>query len=375
MTMKHRREVLGTVLAAIVLHQTVLAQALDALPATYAGGKTCVDCHQAETERWQGSDHDRAMTEATEATVLGDFRDVAFTAQGVTSRFYRQEGAFMVRTDGPDGQLHDYPIRYTFGWWPLQQYLIEFPGGRLQNLGIAWDSRAAKDGGQRWYHLMELGVPLLADPILAVRSEAAHTLAPLAAYPLPDETKRRLDAALSEYRETQLANAERPESHLNIGLIELAGNHVPAAEQAYRTALRLDPRFAPAYVNLADLHRSLGRDADGEAVLRDGLAAVPDDASLHHALGLLRIRQQEMTKAVDSLTRAAQLAQDNARYAYVQALAVKSTGDLDQSIAILKSALQGHPHDRDILVALVTINQERGNQEEALDFARRLKQD
>jgi len=51
----------------------------------------------------------------------------------------------MVRTDGPDGKLHDYEIKYTFGVVPLQQYLIEFPDGRLQALGIAWDSRPAEE--------------------------------------------------------------------------------------------------------------------------------------------------------------------------------------------------------------------------------------
>ena len=54
---------------------------------------------------------------------------------------------------GPDGALHDYEIAYTFGVYPLQQYLIAFPGGRYQALGIAWDSRPKDQGGQRWFHL------------------------------------------------------------------------------------------------------------------------------------------------------------------------------------------------------------------------------
>ena len=59
----------------------------------------------------------------------------------------------MVRTDGPDGKLADFEIKYTFGVSPLQQYLIEFPGGRYQTLGIAWDARPKGEGGQRWFHL------------------------------------------------------------------------------------------------------------------------------------------------------------------------------------------------------------------------------
>ncbi len=708
--------------------------------ASYAGSQSCVDCHPAESERWRDSYHDRAMTEATDATVLGDFGNVEFTAQSVTSRFFRQDGQYMVRTDGSDGQLHDYPIRYTFGWWPLQQYLIEFPGGRLQSLGIAWDSRTKEAGGQRWYHLypneridhtnrlhwtgrdqnwnyqcaechstnlkkgydlatdtyhttwseidvacegchgpasrhveqarsaktgetpiwdagkglvvdladhdggvwthddktglpqrsiprtqtiqievcarchsrrgqlselyqhgqplgnthrlalldvdlyhpdgqikgevfeygsfiqsrmyaqgvtctdchdahslklkapgnlvcaqchqserydtethhhhqpgstgascvschmpqqlymvidkradhslriprpdltlkigspnacnachidqttewaaettrqwygeatskrphygealqagrtgepdagqrlvalaaddlqptiarataldllrdfpdpanlltvqrllkdpnalvrasavhylevtnpdmlLKLGFPLLDDPILAVRTEAVRTLAPLATLTLPDAEKKHLEVGLSEYQATQLVNGERPESHLNLGLIEAAIGDPQSAERDYRTALRLDPRFGPAYVNLADLDRSLGRDAEGEVVLREGLNAAPDDASLYHALGLLQIRKKDLSAAINSLARAAQLAPENARYSYIYALAVQRTGDLPQALAILRTALERHPTNRDILAALAFLNQERGDQDAA----------
>ena len=58
-----------------------------------------------------------------------------------------------MRTDGPDGKLQDYEIAYTFGVYPLQQYLTAFPGGRYQVLPFAWDSRPAAGGGQRWFHL------------------------------------------------------------------------------------------------------------------------------------------------------------------------------------------------------------------------------
>ncbi|MEJ2523792.1 MAG: tetratricopeptide repeat protein, partial [Gammaproteobacteria bacterium] len=54
---------------------------------------------------------------------------------------------------GPDGKLADYRIKYTFGVSPLQQYLVEFPDGRLQALPIAWDTRPVEQGGQRWFHL------------------------------------------------------------------------------------------------------------------------------------------------------------------------------------------------------------------------------
>lgn len=121
--------------------------------ATYIGYQACVECHTRQVEAWTGSHHALAMQKADEGTVLGDFRNPRFTYNGVTSTFFKRDGTFFVRTDGPDGKLREYQIEYTFGVYPLQQYLIRFPGGRWQALGVSWDSRARAQGGQRWFHL------------------------------------------------------------------------------------------------------------------------------------------------------------------------------------------------------------------------------
>jgi tetratricopeptide (TPR) repeat protein len=93
------------------------------------------------------------MQVADDSAVLGDFDGASYTHFGVTSRFFRRDGSFYVRTDGPDGRLADYQIQYTFGADPLQQYLVEFPDGRAQVLGLCWDARPAAEGGQRWFHI------------------------------------------------------------------------------------------------------------------------------------------------------------------------------------------------------------------------------
>jgi len=122
-------------------------------PATYVGSVACRDCHADEYQRWQLSQHAVAMQVADERTVLGDFSGVKFSNRGVTSEFFRRDGKFVVRTDGPDGRLADFEVRRTFGVYPLQQYLIELAGGRVQALSIAWDARPKDQGGQRWFHL------------------------------------------------------------------------------------------------------------------------------------------------------------------------------------------------------------------------------
>ncbi len=119
----------------------------------YVGSQKCASCHAQEHKAWQNSHHDLAMQPATEETVAGDFNNTTFNYFGTVSEFFKKDDQFFVRTDGPDGKLTEYPIAYTFGVDPLQQYLIKFPKGRYQVLSIAWDTRSKQQGGQRWFHL------------------------------------------------------------------------------------------------------------------------------------------------------------------------------------------------------------------------------
>ncbi len=116
-------------------------------PDAFVGSSTCQSCHAKEFKDWQKSDHFRAMEGPNDSTVLGDFNNASFTADGVTNRFYKKDGKFIINTQGEDGKNHDYEVVYTFGFYPLQQYLIAFPGGRLQSTRASWDSRS-----QKWFH-------------------------------------------------------------------------------------------------------------------------------------------------------------------------------------------------------------------------------
>ena len=669
----------------------------------FVGRASCRECHTDQVEAFTGSHHDLAMQPASEATVLGDFDGAEYTRDGVTSTFFRRGESFVVRTDGPDGTLRDFDVAYTFGVEPLQQYLVELPGGRLQALGLCWDARTEEEGGQRWFflypdervpagdelhwtglaqnwnhqcadchstnlrknydlptatfettwseidvsceachgpasrhvelaragslengsgfvvelagsdhrwvmnadtgiaervppltssaeiescapchsrrsrlhdgftygaplldghrlalleeglyfadgqileevyvhgsflqskmhaagvtcsdchdphstsvpttdnalcakcHLPErfdspshhfhpsgsegarcvschmpsrtymvvddrrdhgfrpprpdltrrLGVPnacngchadrsaewaearceewygkaephwaealhagrtgepgaaerlrdvaanpdlpaivratavaalgrrldwvdhstlrsaladpdplvrragtealeildprtrlplarpLLEDPVLAVRTEAARVLA-------GSERTPALVAALEEYRSTQLANADRPESHLNLGNLERSLGNAEAARSAYETATSLDATFVPAIVNLADLLRAEGRDAEGEEILWAARETLPPSGDLDHALALTLIRAGRVEDALPLLSRASELRPDDARYAYVQVVALHDSGRREEALRALRSALERHRWD------------------------------
>jgi len=119
-----------------------------AAAAAYVGTERCAGCHAAETAAWRPSNHARAMQLATESTVLGDFNGATLEHRGKTWRFSRRADRFVVSAEGPDGEMHDYEVAYTFGVAPLQQYLVPFPGGRLQALSAGWDVQK-----KRWFHV------------------------------------------------------------------------------------------------------------------------------------------------------------------------------------------------------------------------------
>jgi len=717
--------------------------------ATYVGARACAGCHAQEHAAWANSDHARAMQVASETTVLGDFADRRFAYGAITSTFFRREGRYMVRTGGPDGKLADFEIKYTFGVRPLQQYLIELPGGRLQALSIAWDARPREAGGQRWFHLypnekidfrdelhwtrrqqnwnymcadchstnvrknydstagryattwseisvaceachgpgsrhvawagatrpgqkydakeskgltvllrerrgvqwaidpgssnakrsaprttalelgvcaqcharrsqissdyaaglpflehylpalltpplywsdgqqrdevyswgsflesrmhaagvtcsdchephgqklrapgnqvcaqchapakydvathhfhraggrgaecagchmpatrymlvdprhdhslrvprpdqsLALGVPnactrchadrkpewaaakmqtwyghdaagyqrfaeafhaaeagagaaarqlaaisrdplqpaivrasalaqfprelarspagvdavkqalgdpdslvrraavtaleslppeqrsalaaaLLSDPARLVRIEAARVLAVVRPETLDQAARAAYERAAAEFVAVQRTNDDRPESRTNLGTYFATRGRVTAAETEFRAALELDPTFVPAYVNLADLYRAEQREPDVRRVLAEGLTAVPDDASLHYALGLALVRAQRTAEGFTHIERAAARAPDNMRFVYTYAVSLHSAGKAREAIAVLEKALRRRPNDRDLLIALATFNRDQGALEPALRYAERM---
>jgi len=714
--------------------------------AGYVGAKQCASCHEEQFTSWQGSHHDLAMQHADEKTVLGDFNNTSFDYYGTVSNFYKKGKQFFVKTDGPDGKLTEYPIAYTFGVQPLQQYLVEFPGGRYQALNVVWDTRSKQEGGQRWFHLypdehikhddelhwtginqnwnymcadchstnlqknynhaekqykttwseidvgceachgpaskhvtwadkkstnqiskdiknkglsvafnerkniswvidaatgnakrkpakksnteiqtcaqcharrttiksgarpehalldnfqlslltdplyhadgqingevyvygsfiqskmyhagvtcsdchephstklraegnalcsqchladkydskehhlhktdtegsqcvnchmpsknfmvidgrrdhsfriprpdlsVKLGVPnactqchqdksanwlatkleekngkplkkhfgeaifagrhglpgaelLLSQVILndaepAIARATAVTLLPpylsqqsapvlqmaandeqpllgfgLAnalesiaeqrrlpfAYPLlydeskstrmlagrsllglslqklPEEGSAKFNAAIQEYKDAQMFNADRPESLVNMASFYSQQNKPEQAERFYNLAISIAPYYTPAYVNLANHYRNSGNDVDGEEVLQDGLLHVRDKVAINHALGLLKVRQKVLDKAVEYLRLAAEAPTATDRYVYIYAIALNSTGKVEQALEVLKKAQPLYPTNTDILNALISINHEQGNKDQAQDYEKLLQ--
>lgn len=127
--------------------QDANADELTVEKSSYVGDLACRSCHAEEFNDWKGSHHFHAMEKPDSNSVRGNFNDQLFSADGVSYRFFQTGNKYQVTITEREKTTTTYSIAYTFGWEPLQQYLIAMPGGRLQTLRASWDTEQ-----KIWFH-------------------------------------------------------------------------------------------------------------------------------------------------------------------------------------------------------------------------------
>ena len=210
--------------------------------------------------------------------------------------------------------------------------------------------------------------PLLADPVRAVRLEAARALAEAWAgdpAPTPGDP---LASAAAEYLDAQAAVADMAPARLGLGAVRERQGARDRAEAEYRAALALDPRFTPARFNLANLLNAQGRNPEAETVLRRGIDYDPAEPELHYSLGLLLAEEDRLDEAVESLARAA-VPTARARVHYNYGLALQQAGRLEEADAALRAARGRDDRDPDVVLALARLLMDQQRWSEAEEFA------
>jgi len=211
--------------------------------------------------------------------------------------------------------------------------------------------------------------PLLEDDHRAVRIAAAEAISDLPPTLGRPADRSRLARVLREYRDAQMANADRPEAQVNLGVMATRVGDLDSARAAYERALSLAAYFVPAIVNLADLERALGRDAEAVVRLREALALVPEDAMVRHALGLALYRAGEMDEALANLESAAVAAPEDERLVLAWALALDAVDRRVEAIAILSDRVEGRIAGAELFYALATLERDAGHLDRAREVA------
>jgi Flp pilus assembly protein TadD len=215
-------------------------------------------------------------------------------------------------------------------------------------------------------------VRMLDDPVRGVRISAARALAGPAERELAANERSRFETVLGELTASYVYNADRPEGRFGLGNLYASRGDSGGAIAEYKRAIEIDPTFLAAYANLADVYRARGADGDAEAVLRQGIARNGHAAPLQFALGLTFVRQKRTAESLKALREASRLAPDDARFAYVYAVALNDAKRNSEALKVLADARKHHPYDRDVLTGLAYFTAQAGDRKQALGYAKTL---
>jgi predicted CXXCH cytochrome family protein len=167
--------------------------------------------------------------------------------------------------------------------------------------------RAAATGAVRQIGVQDriaLLMPLLADPSRSVRQRAAVEIAGAGVAMLPAADDANYRKGLQDFMDARMANADTPESQVAIGGLALSRRQWDMAQQAFTTAVEMDPQMTSAWLVLAQLAEARGNVKGAEDALASGFAAAPRNVDIMLARGDMAARQQKFDDALGWYRRA-----------------------------------------------------------------------
>ena len=195
-------------------------------------------------------------------------------------------------------------------------------------------------------------LPVLNDPVRAVRFEAAVRLSIVPREQLPKTKWKALDEALLEYKHAMQYSGDFAASRHNLGNYYQNNGMADSAVVNYLAALRIDDHFYPAKVNLSMVYNSLGKNDKAEILLRDVVKNHPEVTDASYSLGLLLAEMQKYDESVIYLEEAAGKIPDRPRIFYNLGLIYQFLGEQNKAQKNLMRCLELEPRNFDFLFAM-----------------------
>jgi tetratricopeptide (TPR) repeat protein len=216
-------------------------------------------------------------------------------------------------------------------------------------------------------------LPLLNDPVRAVRFEAAVRLSIVPHEQLPKTKWKALDEALLEYKHAMQYSGDFAASRHNLGNYYQSAGAADSAILNYLAALRIDDQFYPAKVNLSMVYNSQGQNEKAEILLKDVLKNHPEVQDASYSLGLLLAEMQKYDEAVIYLEDAAMKNPDRPRIFYNLGLIHQYLGNDKKAEVNLEKCLALEADQFDFLLAMADHYIKTGNYASALPLAEKMK--
>ncbi|MDJ0653059.1 MAG: HEAT repeat domain-containing protein [Xanthomonadales bacterium] len=215
-------------------------------------------------------------------------------------------------------------------------------------------------------------LPLLNDPVRAIRQEAVSLLAETDGQ-LGPQDQAAFDRAAAEYVAAQRFALDRDSGYLNLAGFRAARGDQDSARRTFRSGLERFPGSVPLLINWGDFQRAAGDNVGSLQTLLRARALAPESVAVREAVALAHVRLQDYPAAISELQDATRRVGD-ARLWYLLALALERVEQRVEAVAALEQALGQRPDDLDGLVLMVALLRDMGQRDRALGFAQRLQQ-
>ena len=222
--------------------------------------------------------------------------------------------------------------------------------------------------------LKKLLLPLLRDPLKAIRINTANRLLALDPGQFNNNQRKLLDQVLDEYVASQNYTADFATTQHNLGLYYSNRNQLSKSMQHYQEALNIDKDFFPARVNLAMLQYNNGqldKALQSFIYLRDHHH---DFAESWYYLGLLYAEQQQYKLAAEHLEKALQVTPQNGRIAYNLGLIYQMLQQTQKAEKTLLYGFEQSGGSYDYAFALADLYLKTGNAKAAQKYAGQMLQ-
>jgi len=214
--------------------------------------------------------------------------------------------------------------------------------------------------------------PCLSDPVRFVRLEAARTLAHVGGDRLHPNDVKRLDAGMLELRDSVLIESDRASAHLVLGTLFEATGDFATAEDAYRTAMQVEPTLTGTRRNLAAVlerrveeFKQQAAEASQRGDKNETLAAGKRAGEILEEVE--RLRREEL----EFLKRDAKLVPNNASVHSQLGLSLYVHGHKEEAEAALRKACELAPRDPYFPYQLAIYYRDTKRPAEALTWARK----
>jgi len=156
---------------------------------------------------------------------------------------------------------------------------------------------------------------------------------------------------------------------VNLSMAHSAAGRNDLAEQSLRNALGIDPANAAANLNLGLLLGEGGRTEEAKGALRKAFESDPQSAAAAYNLGVL-LADSNIKEAVAWCRKAFQL-QPEGKYGYTLGFYLARDGNLDGATAVLRETIGRNPGYADAYLLLADIYEKQGKAKQAIEACRR----